>query len=181
MPLNLHKTEVLTFQAKNKLLDPIVQAQASGTMMADLQAQITRAEADLRGMRSFLNDDAQQVKAQRSLLDALRAQLELERVRATGQGKTSDRLGALAIEFQGLQMQADFSADAYKLALAAVENARIDATRKLKSLAVIEPPTRPETAEFPRRIYNLATLLVGLLLAYGVVRLVLATIREHQD
>jgi len=175
------KTEVLTFQARNKLLDPTVQAQASGALMADLQAQITRAEAELRNMRSYLNDDAQQVKSQRSQIEALRAQLELERVRATGQGKQSDRLGALAIEFQGLQTQADFSADAYKLALATVENARIDATRKLKSLIVIEPPTRPQTAEYPRRLYNLLTLLIGLLLAYGVVRLVLATIREHQD
>lgn len=78
-------------------------------------------------------------------------------------------------------MKADFALDAYKLSLAAVENARIDATRKLKSLVVIEPATLPETAEYPRRLYNLATLLIGCLLLYGVVRLVIATIREHQD
>jgi capsular polysaccharide transport system permease protein len=175
------KTEVLAFQSKNRLLDPTVQAQASGAMTAEMQASIAKAETELRNLRTFLNDDAYQVKALRSQIDATRAQLELERTRATGNSKQSDRLGALTIEFEGLRMQAEFALDAYKIALGAVENARIDATRKLKNLVVIEPPTLPETAEYPRRIYNLVTLLVGLLLLYGIVRLVLATIREHQD
>lgn len=175
------KTEVLEFQAKNKLLDPTVQAQASGTMVAELQGSITKAEADLRALRSFLQEDAYQVKALRSQIDALRAQLELERLRATGAGKQSDRLNVLAIEFEGLKTKAEFALDAYKLALGAVENARIDATRKLKNLVVIEPATLPQTAEYPRRLYNLATLLIGCLLTYGIVRLVIATIREHQD
>lgn len=175
------KVDVLAFQDKNKLLDPTVQAEASGRVTAELQASITKSEADLRSLRTFLNEDSYQVKALRTQIEATRAQLEIERARATGSGKQSDRLGALTIEFQGMKLKADFALDAYKLALAAVENARIDATRKLKSLVVIEPATLPETAEYPRRLYSLATLLVGCLLLYGVVRLVIATIREHQD
>lgn len=175
------KAELLAFQGKNKLLDPTVQAQASGAMVAELQASITKSEAELRALRSFLHEDAYQVKALRGQIEATRAQLEAERARATGGGRQSDRLGALAIEYEGLKTKAEFALDAYKLALGAVENARIDATRKLKSLVVIEPATLPQTAEYPRRLYNLATLLIGCLLLYGVVRLVLATIREHQD
>lgn len=175
------KTELLAFQGKNRLLDPTVQAQASGAMVAELQASITKSEADLRVLRGFLNDDAYQVKALRSQIDATRAQLEVERARSTGSGRGADRLNVLAIEFEGLKTKAEFALDAYKLALGAVENARIDATRKLKNLVVIEPATLPQTAEYPRRIYNLATLLVVCLLLYGIVRLIIATIREHQD
>lgn len=179
--LQAAKTAVLAFQSKNKLLDPTVQAQASGAMSAEMQAQITRAETELRGLRTFLRDDAYQVQALRSQIDATRAQLAEEGRRATGNTKQSDRLGELAIEFKALEMRTEFALDAYKLALAAVENSRIEATRKLKNLVVIEPATLPETAELPRRVYNLATLLVGCLLLYGVARLVIATIREHQD
>ena len=71
--------------------------------------------------------------------------------------------------------------DAYKLALSAVEAARIESTRKLKNLVVIEPPSKPEKAEYPRRLYSLLTLLLGTLLILAVVRLVLATVQEHQD
>lgn len=179
--LQAAKSQVLAFQTRNKLLDPSAQAQASGAMTVELQASITRAEAELRTMRSYLNEDSFQLKALRMQIDSMRAQLENERVRGTGNGKQSDRLNALALEFQSLQMQGEFALDAYKVALAAVENARIDATRKIKSLVIIEPSTLPQTAEYPRRVYNLVTLLVASLLLYGVVRLVLATIREHQD
>jgi capsular polysaccharide transport system permease protein len=175
------KMAVLAFQTKNKLLDPSVQAKASGALTAEMQGSITKAETELRSLRTFLNEDAFQVKALRSQIEAMRAQMEQERGRATGSGRSSDRLGSLAIEFQGLEMQAKFARDAYKVALAAVENSRIDATRKLKTLVVIEPPTLPETAEYPRRLYSLLTTLVASLLLYGIVRLVLATIREHQD
>lgn len=175
------KVEVLAFQSKNRLLDPTVQAQASGAMVAELQATATKLEAELRALRSFLNEDAYQVKSLRSQIDATRAQLDSEKGRGTGAGRGGERLGALAIEYEGLKTKAEFALDAYKLALGAVENARIDATRKLKNLVVIEPATLPQTAEYPRRLYNLATLLVVCLLLYGVVRLVIATIREHQD
>jgi capsular polysaccharide transport system permease protein len=121
------------------------------------------------------------VTALRSQLRSLQEQLVVERRRSTSDDKHSDRLNALAIEFQTLQLQAEIALDAYKIALSATEIARVESTRKIKSLVVIEPPSTPEKAEYPRRLYNLLTLLVGSLLILAVVQLVLATIREHQD
>ncbi|MBK6863103.1 MAG: capsular biosynthesis protein [Ideonella sp.] len=177
------KAEVLTFQNKHRFLDPTAQAQASGAVTAELQAQITKAEAELRSLRSFLNEDAPQVTLLRAQLKSLQEQLGVERRRSTsGDGdKRSERLNELALEFKGLELQAEVALDAYKIALSAVEASRIESTRKLKSLVVIEPPSTPEKAEYPRRWYNLLTLLVGSLLLLAVVRLVLATIQEHQD
>ena len=179
--LQAAKAALLAFQNANRLLDPTSQAQASGALVAQMQASVSKAEADLRQLRTFMNEDAYPVQALRSQIEATRAQLDVERSRATGTGKQSDRLNSLALDFQALEMQAQFALDAYKLALAAVENARIDATRKLKSLVVIEPPSKAETAQYPRRFYNLVTLLVVTMLLYGIARLVIATIREHAD
>lgn len=175
------RTEVLAFQTKNGLLDPSIAADASGALSAQMQATISRSEAELRGLRSFMTEDAPQVKALRAQISATQAQLEVERARATGTGAQSERLGALALDFQGLRMKAEFALDAYKVALVAIESARIEATRKVQSLVVIQPPTLPETAEYPRRLYDLTTLLIVCLLIYMVSRLVIATIREHQD
>ena len=141
---------------------------------------ITKAETELRSLRTFLNEDAFQVKALRSQIEATRAQLDVERLRATA-GTSNHRLNALTADFQELTAQASFAQDTYKLALTALENARIDAMRKVKSLVVIEPPSKPETALYPRRLYNLVTLLIVSVLLYGIVRLVLATVREHID
>lgn len=179
--LQAAQNAVLAFQSKNRLVDPTLQAQASGALLAELEATRSRLEAELGGLRGFLNDDAYQVAALRSRIAATNKQIEAERARATAEDRRGAKLTQLTLDFQGLQMQAEFARDAYKLALAAVENARIDATRKLKSLVVVEPPSRPQTAEYPRAAYNLATLLAVCVLLYAIVRLVLATIREHRD
>ena len=175
------KNAVLAFQNKHRLLDPTAQAQAAGVLTSELQAMRSRLEAELSGLLSYLNEDAFQVQALKARIAALSKQIDAERTRATTDNKQGERLNKLAVEFQALQLQAQFAQDAYRLALGAVENARIDATRKIKSLLVIEPPSLPETAEYPLRAYNLGTLLAICVLLYAIVRLVLATVREHQD
>jgi capsular polysaccharide transport system permease protein len=173
--------EVLAFQSRHKLLDPTAQAQASGALTMELQGARSRLEAELNGVRGFLQDNTFQVQTLKARIAALDRQIDTERQRATVDDRKGERLTRMAVEFQGLQMKADFAREAYKLAVASVENARIDATRKIKSLVVVEPPSRPQTAEYPRAAYNLAALLAICVLVYAITRLVLATIREHQD
>ncbi len=175
------KDQVLAFQTQNRLLDPTFQAQASGALSAQLLATKARLEGELNALLAYMNDDAPQVRALRSRIAATAKQADAERERGTKPSQQGERLNSLAIEFQGLQMQVEFAIDAYKIALGAVENARIEATRKLKSLVVIEPPSRPQTPEYPRRFYTLFTVFALSLLIYAITRLVLATIREHQD
>lgn len=175
------RNEVLAFQSKHKLLDPAAQATSTAGLSAELQANRSRLETELNGMLTYLREDAYQVQNLRARLAAIDQQIATEGQRATGEDKRGDRLNALAVDFQALQLKAQFAQDSYRLSLATVENARIDATRKIKNLVVIEPPTSPETAEYPIRGYLLATLLVFSTLLFAILRLVLAIVREHQD
>lgn len=175
------KAQLLEFQTRNRQLDPIFQAEASGALTAELLATKARLEGELNALLAYMTEDAPQVRALRSRIAATSKQAEAERARGTMPTGQGERLNQQAVEFQGLKMQAEFAVDAYKIALGAVENARIDATRKLKSLVVIEPPSRPQTAEYPQRLYTLFTVFALSLLIYAITRLVLATIREHQD
>ncbi|WP_119156705.1 capsular biosynthesis protein [Caldimonas tepidiphila] len=174
------KARLLAFQNVHRVLDPTAQAQAAEALSAQLQGELSRQEAELKNALTYLNDDSLQVAALRNRIASLRGQLQSEQLRTTD-ARRSQRLNAQAAEFQDLQLQAGFAQDAYKLALSAVENARIDATRKLKSVAVIEPPSLAETADHPRRLYHFATLLVVCAMLYSVVQLAVATIRDHQD
>lgn len=172
---------VLAFQSKNRVLDPGVQAQAAGMLTAELQANRARLEAELGGLRGFLNEEAYQVQALKARIAAIDRQIDAERRRATAEDNRGNRLNKQALDFEALKLRAEFARDAYKLSLAAVENARIEAQQKIKSLAIVEPPSLPETAEYPLVAYNMGTLIAVCVLLFAIVRLVLATIREHQD
>lgn len=173
------RNKVLAFQSTNKLVDPSAQLQANSALTAELQASLARQELELRSATAYLNDESFQVKTLRSQIAATRAQLEAEKLRATSAAAGNERLNAIAVQYQELLAMAAFAQDTYRIALTSVENSRIEALRKIKSLVVIEPPSRPETAEYPRRVYNLVTLFVLSWLLYGIARLVIATIRDH--
>jgi capsular polysaccharide transport system permease protein len=173
------KARLVAFQNRHKLLDPIAQAQAQVSLSSQLEGQLAQKETELKALLGYLQEDAYQVVSVKQQIAALKSQLEQERGKvASGQG---GRLNTLAAEFQNLTLDVGFAEDAYKAALSAVETTRIEASRKLKSLVVVSSPGKPEVAEYPQRFYDLVTLLLGLTLFYGIVRLVIATVQDHRD
>jgi capsular polysaccharide transport system permease protein len=78
-------------------------------------------------------------------------------------------------------VDAQISEDAYKLSVSALENARIEANKKVHSLLTVVTPNLPEGALYPDRIYNLCTLFVVLLFVYGLTRFIIASIEDHRD
>jgi capsular polysaccharide transport system permease protein len=139
-----------------------------------------RYEAELKGLQGYLNDHAPQVQAMQAQVAGIRQQLQAESRRGvTNENGVS--LNVLAGRFQQLLAELEFVSDAYRGALTALETARIESTRKLKSLVLVESPALPESAEYPRRIYSLLALLMGLTLLYGIGRLIVATIEDHQE
>jgi capsular polysaccharide transport system permease protein len=174
------KQKLIEFQAKNKLLDPLSQAAANSTLTAQLQAAQAQQEASLKAALDYLAPDSFQVQTLRSQLSATRAQLEAERLRGTTVTGGA-QLSAQAVEYQGLVTQAGFLDEAYKAALIGVEQARIDSQRKIKTVVVVEAPVLAESAIYPARIYNFLTVLALCAMLFSIVRLVVATVREHQD
>jgi capsular polysaccharide transport system permease protein len=174
------KQKVVAFQSENHLLDPTSQSAAANTLTASLQASLATQESTLSGLMSFLSPESSQVQTLKAQIAATRNQLNAERLRATSTN-SGDRLSTLNVEYTNLLLEEQLATNNYLAAAAALDAARIDATRKLKDLVVVEEPTVPDSATYPRYLYDLFTLIVVCVLLYTVVRLSVATILEHQD
>jgi len=173
------KGALLAFQNRHGVFDPMAQAQAKATLSEGFEATIATKEAELGTMLSYLQESAPQVVALQAEIAALKVQAAKEKSRVTST-KSGEKLNDLAARYQDLVIEAGFAEDTYKVALASVEKTRISATQNIKQLAVIQSPIRPEIAEYPKRIYNLMTIFIALLLFAGIVRLVKATIEDHK-
>lgn len=174
------RQRLLSFQAQHGILDPSAQAVANTGLTAELQAMQARYEAELKGLLAYLNDDAPQVQAMQAQIAGIREQLKDEKRRGVTDADGMS-LNVMAGKYQELLAELQFVSDAYRGALTALETARIESTRKLKSLVLVESPPLPESAEYPRRLYTLAALLMGLILLYGIGRLIVATIEDHLE
>lgn len=171
------KSTLLAFQNKYGMLDPIEQAKAQASLAIEFDATLAKKEAELGAMLAYLQESAPQVVSLKNEIAALKKQIIKEQKRVTSEANAATN--ALASQYQNLTIDVGFTEDVYKLALTAVEKARLDATRQVKYLATIQTPQIAEMAEYPRRIHNLVTIFIVLMLLYGISRLIKATIEDH--
>lgn len=173
------KAKVLEFQNNHHLISPESTSSARLGVVSQIEAQLAQQQAQLKQLQSYMKATAPAVVSVQARVDALSEQLAQEQRRLTGTDK--DAMNEVTARYMDVQTQATLAADLYKSGLISLEQARVEAYRKLKHLLVVSQPTLAEDAEYPRRLYNLATIGVLLCLLYGLVVMGVATLREHQD
>lgn len=174
------RAAMLDFQSANNLLDAQAAAHARAGVIADIEGQLSRERASLQAMLATLHADSPQVRQQKIRIQALEHQIKAEG-KSLISSSEGGQLNVVAAKYRNLSIDAGIAEDAYKFAVSAVETARIEASKKLRALVTVVMPNQPEDAVYPWRAYSLITLFLGLLLFYGIVRFVLATIEDHRD
>ncbi|MCF3099234.1 sugar transporter [Aeromonas australiensis] len=177
--LQAEKAKVLAFQNSHQLISPESTSRARLGVVSQIEGELVRQQAELKQLLSYMKESAPAVISVQSRVDALTKQLKQERAKLTGHDK--DAMNEITAGYMDVQTQATLAADLYKTGLISLEQARIEAYRKLKHLLVIGQPSLAQDAEYPRRLYNLSTVSVLLVLFYGLIVMSLATLREHQD
>ncbi len=173
------KAKVLEFQNTHHLISPESTSTARMGVVSQIEGQLAQQQAQLKQLQSYMKATAPAVVSVQARVNALTEQLAQEQARLTGADKNA--MNEVTASYMDVQTQATLAADLYKTGLISLEQARIEAYRKLKHLLIISKPTLAEDAEYPRRLYNLATIAVLLCLLYGLIVMGLATLREHQD
>ncbi len=171
------KNTLLKFQNTYKVLDPAQEAQASASLVAQLETQLAGQEAQLRNLLTYLSDDSFQVQALKNQITAMKEQIEKEKSKVVG---GDSKLNKILAQYLDLKLNVDFSTDVYKATLSAFETTRVDASRKLKNLVIIASPNLPDEALYPKKTYNTVFATIILLIFYGIIRLVIGIIKEHR-
>lgn len=176
------KRKILDFQNSNKVVSPEDLTKGISGIIQELEAQRASQRAKLTAAKTYLNPGSSQIVSLQAEIDALEQQIEAEKVRLVGVAdeEGEERLNSLSAEFQNLKMELQFAMDAYQAGLTALETARMEASSRLKHLMVVSEPSLAEEAEYPRKLYNLTSLAVILLLLYGIAKMLVASIRDHR-
>lgn len=170
---------VVRFQNAHGLVSPQSRAEQLNGVVERLNAQRTELQTRRTALLGYLEPRAAGVVEIDLQIEAIDKQLAQEQARLTSaNGKA---LNSTVEEYQRLEMEAGFANDVYKTALVALEKGRVEATRNLKKVSVVQSPTLPQHALEPRRGYNIIVSVLVTLLVAGVVHLLAAIIRDHKD
>jgi len=176
----IQREALITFQSKNKLLDPEAAAKARADVVSELHANLTKERTNLKALLANLDSNTPQVRQVRTRIRAIEEQLAAETKQMVSE-QSDDKLNVVLSKYRNLMVDAAIAEETYKFAVSAVETARIEASKKLRSLVTVVSPNMPDKALYPERTYNLITLFIALMLIYGIARFIIATIEDHRD
>jgi capsular polysaccharide transport system permease protein len=159
------------------VVDPERQATVQLQQVAKLQDELIATKTQLAQLRAFTPQNPQ-IQSLQLRAQTLQSEMNAETSKVTG-GELS--LSNKAADFQRLALEREFADKQLASALASLEQARNEAQRKQVYIERIAQPSLPDVAMEPRRLRSiLATFVLGLV-AWGILSMLLAGVREHQD
>ncbi len=165
------------FRSGRAVLDPAAQGALQLQGVAKLNEELLAAEAQLAQIRK-VSPENPQIPSLENRVEGLRKAMRDENERVTGR---SGGLVAQSPAYDRLVLEKTFADRQLATALVALDTARAEAQRKQLYLERLVQPHLPDYAVEPRRIRSTATVFVLGLVAWGVLGLILAGVREHTE
>ncbi len=184
------QTNLLNFQQRYNLLDPMAEGLAMQQITYALEGQITTKEAELKGLMTMMSANAPQVVTVKNTLNALKNQLDIERAKLSDNGRLADNanlsngenkaisVSEILAQYTDLKVKMELALQSYTSSQISLEKSRIEAYRQLKYLVVVEASTKPHDAKYPNVLYNIILFAVLASMLFVTGRIVLLTIQE---
>lgn len=166
------------FRSAHSELDPQATATGLQSLVFELEGQRAALTAEISDAESYMSKNAPELSRMKSKLAAVEKQLSKERSRLVGK-EQPEALNAWVSEYESLMIESEFARKQLTAAMTAVETARATLLTKTRYIVAIEEPTLPDESRYPRTWIATICAFLGLSLLYGLVRLIIASIREH--
>lgn len=165
------------FRNRSGIVDPERQATVQLQLISKLQDELIGARLQLLQLRALAPDNPQ-IPLLRLRIAGLGREIDAQSGQVAGNRRS---LSASAVQFQRLQLDREFGDRRLGAALTSLQEARNEARRKQAYVERIVQPNLPDEAQEPRRLRGVfATFVLGLV-AWGILTMLLAGIREHRD
>jgi len=171
------REKLAAYQTANGILDAEGAAKAESSLVDKLQGEEAATSAELTQALTYLAPSAFGAQSLSEKLAGLRAELGRQKALAVAPGTAGTR----ALEYRELTTNAEFLEQAYVHSEAALEQAKLDATRDAKKLVIIQSPNLPEAPRHLARLTGFGLWLLALFALFTVARLALAVHRERSQ
>lgn len=166
---------VAAFRSDKSVVDPEKQSAFQLQQLGKLQEELIATKTQIAQLRSISPDNSQIA----SLLirqSSLQKEVDAELGRIAGRGGS---LTSKAAGYMQVALEREFAEKQLATAMSLLETARNEAQRQQLYLDRVVQPNLPDYAIEPRRIRSVLIVLVLGLVAWGILSLIIASVREH--
>ena len=165
------------YRNQKGVIDPERQTSIELQQVATLQEELLTTQAQLVQLQTFTKNNPQ-IPSLQLRVQNLKQEISKETTQVAG-GNNS--MANKAAEYQRLALEREFADKQLASTLVSLEQARNEAQRKQLYLERIVQPSKPDKAMEPRRLRGILTTLIMGMIMWGVLSILLAGVREHND
>lgn len=163
------------FRNSSGIIDPEKQAAVQLQMISKLQDELIGSRMQLLQLKAMAPENPQ-IPILRTRIDGLSREIDRQMGLVAG---SRGSLSATAARYQRLQLDRDFADKRLAAAMTSLQEAQAEARRKQAYVERIAQPSRPDEAQEPRRLRGIfATFVLGLI-AWTILNILIAGVREH--
>lgn len=163
------------YRNRSRVVDPTMEAQAQMQMISNLQTQLIASRTELAQVQRYAPENPR-IPVLQTEIGTIESQINAELGKVTG-GRNS--LAGNTVQYQRLTLESDFADKQLQAALSSLEQAKDDARRKQAYVERIVHANLPDGPVGPLRLRGIFATLVLSLIAYGILRMLLAGVKEH--
>jgi capsular polysaccharide transport system permease protein len=164
------------FRNAHGVVDPEEQAKAQLDLVSKLQDELITSRVQLSQLQKMAPENPQ-IPILTTRISGLENQINQQMGRVAGNRRS---LSQTAVQYERLELERQLADKRVEAAMTSFQSAEDEARRKQAYVERIEEPSLPDDADGPHRLRGiLSTLILGLV-AWGILKLLLAGLREHQ-
>lgn len=165
------------YRNQKGVIDPEAESSLHLEQIAKMQESLISAQSQLSQLKTFTKNNPQ-IPSLELLIQNLKQEIDAEIARVTGGGHS---LAHKAAEYQRLVLEREFAAKQLESTLTSLEEARSEAVRQQLYLERIVQPNKPDKALEPKRLRGVIVTLVLGVIAWGILTMFIAGVKEHHD
>jgi capsular polysaccharide transport system permease protein len=163
------------YRSRSGIVDPQAESQTALAMISNLQTQLIASRTELAGIVRFAPQNPR-IPVLRTQIANLQSEIKQETRKLTS-GRQS--LSGSSVEYQRLALESEFADKQLAAALGVLDQARDEARRQAVYLERVVQPNVPDAPMEPRRIRDIFATFVLSLIAFGILKMLLAGVKEH--
>lgn len=174
--------ELRKFREQEQSINPAVRAQLEIELVSALESRLIDIRARMTAISGSVDANAPSMTALRRQAEALEAQIATKMAGISSNGTANDAgkaLSGLLATYETLEVEKNFAEQAYASTLTSLEQARVEADRQQRYLAVYSVPSLAEKAIYPRRAMNIFLLIIVVTSIWGIGTLIVYSVRDH--
>lgn len=168
------------FRSQRGSVNPAFNAQLDAELISALETQLADVKARIGTLSASVDQDSPLLRQLNQQASALLSQIQAQRDAIGDEAGVFSTANADNLaDFEVLQLAQVFAQQRLGSALSSLENARMDADRQQRYLAIFARPFTPEKAIYPRALRNVILTILGSFALWAISTLITYAVRDH--